>query len=210
VNLTAIQLNVSELFGDLAKAQVTDAFIMHWANEANNDIARKTECLQEIAQINVVAGTGNYPLPIDFIKEKRVTLDGKLIRRATLEYADRYYPDRDANVYNGTPHSYYFFENNIYLLPPPATSGTNNLDFWYIRYPAVLTAGGDTPEIPEQFHDDIVQYCYARALQHDESFTAAVEAMRAYEARIMVTASEVYTPDGTSYGAVRLLPGDDW
>lgn len=208
MNLSDVRTRVRELFGDTATVQLSDAMINSWANDGQLDVVRKTECLQAISQLDPVAGTEAYALPADFLRDKRVSLEGHKLRRLTLEQVEMYFPHREVDNSSGTPHSYWFWEDKIYLYPIPSTTGTDTIDLWYIKIPATLT-GSDPLTIPEQMHEDVVRFALCRAKEQDEDWRVAQSMWRDYEARVAMSMAEFNNPRADSYAVIRSLPSDD-
>lgn len=209
MNLGDIHVAVQRQFGDDVEAQIKKTDITRWANQAAIDIARKTHCLQEHAETDSVPDDGSYELPSDFIALRRVTYDNKVLLQTTLDVAD-HMTTRDMATGRGVPSEFYVWDYRLYLLPIPEVAGSGNLDIWYVRYPVPLVAVEDVPEIPEKYHEMLVQRCLSRAHQVDEDYTSAAIVMKEYEEAIMEANSEESNPSSRSYNAVRLLPGDDW
>ena len=203
-----IQSRVKNLFGDTAGAQITDAMILDWINDGQTDICRKAECLEGVQSQSIVAGTEAYNYPTDFIKEQALKVDGIKLSRLTLPSIDMLYPDRAADTYRGSPLYYFHHNRQFKLYPLPATSGTNNLVVWYIRYATTLTAGGNTPEIPSIYHEDLVRFCLWHALEQDEQWTPAQAAKQDYETRLLTTIADSQVEYSDTYPSVRALPGD--
>jgi hypothetical protein len=209
MNLGDIITRVQRQFGDESEVQITKDDIKRWVNDGQVDITRRTECLQAHSESSAVALDGTYKLPTDFLLMKRVTYDSKPVWPITPELADKFYPNRDLGESTGIPNKYWVWAGVLHLYPPPAVAGTANLDIWYVRTPATLANDGDVPEIPYHMHEDIVRYAFARAKELDEDDAKAASVMSEYEARLIQGRYETNNPQGDSYAAVRLLPGDE-
>lgn len=210
MNLGDIRTRVQRQFGDTSGAQILEADIDRWANDAQVDIVRRTEALQEKTQVNTVAGQETYPVPANFLLVKRVTHDGLLLMRTTLDELDALAGNRQEAAFTGVPKRYFVWDNEIGLYPLPEASGVSNLDIWYIRTPATLAAPADIPEIPVFQHEDIVTFCLIRAKQLNEDFDQAAKYEQEYERRLGNAMYESMWPHADEYPAVRSLPGDDF
>jgi len=208
MNLGEIKTSVKRQFGDESGAQITESDITRWANDAIRDIVRKVEITNQHRETNVVSGDGGYELPDNYMYIARVTYNNRLIRERKLQDLDLESVGVDA-VGNGEPESYYIWNNTVYLYPAPSSSGSGNLDIWYVSQPAALVSDADVPEIPTYMHEDIVRYCLARAKELDEDYQAATMFDSDYENRIMQARYEKSAQPTDSYPGVRVLPGDD-
>lgn len=209
LTLADIRLRVQRIFGDTTEVEIQIADIDKWANDAQLDIARRTDCLQAIHTIGTQVGIKSYPFAEQYISIRRVAVDGIKLARTTLEELDNTHDDRDSAYPNDTPSQYYVFANQLFLYPAPAVAGSNNIEIFYIRAPIMLVAPEQIPEIPFAYHEDIVRYCVARAKELDEEFEDANRFMEDYETRVSDARATNQWPHIDSYPAVRLLPGDD-
>ena len=210
MTLQEIMDRVTRSLGDIALTQVNATDFIAWGNHGQIRIVRETECLQGIQQTNVVAGTASYALPVDFLKYKRVTLDGKPLGFTTLEELDQYDSHRDVSNTQATPAKFYRWNQSTYLFPIPAAAGTANLDVWYIRQPAALTAIGNTPSIPVQYHETLLLYCKAKAYEQIENYDMARLVMQEFQAELAEAQYDESTPLADSYPGVRAVIGDNW
>lgn len=209
MNFGEIKIRVQRLFGDESGAQIEEADILRWANDAQLDIARHTEILKKHAETNVIAEDGSFTLPDDIIALHRVTYEGKILYHTTLERIDEQYPNLD-EVASGTPGHYYSWGNLLYIHPRPNVGSTGTLDIWYVKSPVPLVDSTSVSELPAHMHEEIVRYCVARAKELDEDWQAAQILTGDYQARLAQAKHETNAKQENSYPAVRLLPGDEW
>lgn len=205
MNLGEIITRVQRQFGDDSGAQITQADIIRWSNDAQVEIVRQTECLQIHAETDSIADDGSYDVPTDFIRLRRVTYEGIPLHRTNLEDLDG--STRGA-IAEGTPTKYYLWGEKLFLHPVPTSSGSGVLDIYYLKRPDTLVASNDVPEIPVHLHEDIVRYCLARAKELDEEDGKAQEVMSDFSLRMMQAREEQFSNEQDSYTAVRALPGD--
>lgn len=205
MNLEEIQTRVKRQFGDDSGSQITDADITRWANDAQVEIVRLTECLQIHAETNSVADDGSYDVPTDFIRLRRVSYDGEPLLRTNLEELEGLGLSLSST---GAPTRYYLWGRKIFLHPAPSSAGSGNVDIYYLKRPDVLENISDVPEIPVHLHEDIVRYCLARAKELDEEDAKAQEVMSDFSLRMMQAREEEFSNEQDSYAAVRALPGD--
>lgn len=203
-----ILTRVKNVFGDTAAVQIDDVMMLDWVNDGQTDICRKAECLESVYSTNIVVGTDAYGYPPDFIKEQRVTVNGYKVKRTTKQGLDVLYADRAVSPVNGTALFYFHYNRKFNLYPKPDVAITNGLVVWYIRNAAVLTAVGQTPEIPAIFHEDLVKFCMVKAYELDEQWSAADRKKQDYEAALMQTIYDSQNLQAESYPSVACLPGD--
>lgn len=209
MNLAGIIARVQTQFGDSSGALITSDEIKRWANDAQREIARKTECVKRHYETSAVQGDGSYTLPPGFLRDVRATFNGRKITRVTLEELDKYEGNRDADPPTGEPSRFYVWGDFVYLYPAPESPGSGNFDMFYIKLPEDMTALDQEPEVPEQYHEDIVRFCLARAKEVDEEDQKAESLMAEFEARMSQSRDEEFNRRADSYPSVRTLPGDD-
>lgn len=209
MNVSEIKRAVKRQFGDESGAQITDEDIVRWINDAQVDIVRKTELVNEHRESGAVSGDGTYELPSNFMAMARVTFDNRLLPQRLLRDLDL-----DSNgvdtVATGTPQSYYVWSNTLFLYPAPSASGSGNLDIWYVSRPTTMANDTDIPDLPVHMHEDIVRYCLVRAKELDDDYDGAKRMSEDYDSRIAQVIYESTSQPVDSYPAVRALPGDDY
>lgn len=208
MNVSELVLAVQRLFGDTAEAQVTQPDIIRWLNQGQITIARRTEVLQRHSEVNVTVGDKCYPLPADYLFVRRATFNNELMEPVAFEEIDTVVPNRDAEQSKGTPFYYYLWDDHIWLYPTPDSSGTGNLDIWYIRRPALLSGNEDEPEIPAYMHEDLVQYAVMKAKELDEDWEASSLLRQDIEQRMANSMQDAVSNQKDTYPAIRALPDD--
>lgn len=211
MQLSELITRVRKQLGDETSAEHSDSDIVGWINEAQLDIARKTETLQSHSQIDNIEDEECYGVPADFIKLRRVTYNGVLLKPTTLEKLDSFYPNRDKDgPVTGVAAYYYVWANKLYLYPAPEEAGTGLLDIWYTRAPIDLsaTAPSASPEIPIHFHRDLVVFAVAKGKEAQEEQGISNSMLDRYEVNLSQARDETLTKTNDSYPSVRELASD--
>jgi hypothetical protein len=128
--------------------RVTDADILEWLCEAQDEIALATHWYRTSSSINVVAGTKEYDLPNYClgIEEAWYNPDSRVLVPSTAEDLSNmsFYSPNWRYTPNATPIYYYVNANSaIGLHPTPDTSTTSALFLVYSSLPARPTTGAD-------------------------------------------------------------------
>lgn len=176
--VSEIATRVKRQFGDEAGAQITDADIIRWCNDAQREIAASNDLLQVIATTAVVAGTDQYTLPTDILTLRNVRYAGVKLRFLTPEESTTLIGTDTTTI--GTPTHYSIFANKIDLFPAPDTTSATNLQLYYTRQPVDVTVVGDTPELPLKYHNRIVEYCIAQAYELDDNYESYEKKMKVF------------------------------
>lgn len=200
--LAEIQTAVQRQFGDDTEAQITLTDITRWANEAQLQIARKTDTLLETVIIPTVIGTSEYALPVDFLRVDRVLYDGKVIYKTTSQDLDALNPSRNVTpVPTGVPTRFIVKRKKIVLYPAP--DSVKNVSVDIVTRPATLAVAGDIPEIPVELHPDIIRFCLARAYELDGQRVEARETMAELEQNLGWAMDETNNAYTDSYPMIR-------
>lgn len=156
-----------------------EAEIRRWINDAAQEIARRTEILQDIDTITAVAGTAEYTLGADALRVHRVEFNytGESAKRA-LEFRPFNAMDNiwwsHQDITRSAPAFYtvWGFTPNLKMrvFPVPDSGGT--LTVYFYRLPAKLatastTDASTTLDIPNGWEDLVVYYAEYRALRKD-------------------------------------------
>jgi hypothetical protein len=177
LSVADILTRVQRQFGDEAGVQVTQADVIRWINDAQREIVMQHEGLYETtATASTVAGTAEVALPADNISLQEVLYMGA----GDSSYFNLRYvtADEHASMYfdlgSGDP-VYYIRSSNGYvtLLPTPDSSLTDSIKFVYNRYSQDVAAVGDALDVPEYYHQVILEYCLMKAYEMDENWEAA-------------------------------------
>lgn len=137
----------------------------NWLNEAQARIARRLN-LRELATtttVTTVAGTTAYSLPGDFIRVEAVidqtSGNSFLLDPRPAEHL------RDLS-FSGRPQYYSLGAEGLLVWPNPDAAYT--LEARYFKNPPQMSADGDVPGIPGDYHDLLVSYALSRAYRSED------------------------------------------
>jgi hypothetical protein len=167
VLVSEIATRVKRQFGDEGGAQITDADIIRWVNDAQTEIAVANDLLQVSATTATVAGTQKYTIPSNLLILRAAKWKGIKLQPLTMEEADAIMIANTSPA--GDPTQFWQFARQIYLWPIPSANGSTDLTLYFTRQPTQVTVVGDTPELPVQYHPRIVEYCIAQAAELDDN-----------------------------------------
>ena len=177
LSVQEILTRVQRSFGDEAQAQLTQADVIRWINDAQREIATNNNLLQVKASADTVSSQNAYALPTGILRLHSVRWQGRVLQALSLAQVDELTSTADQTVAQGypvgTPMQYYIWAQQLYLYPAPQTGGTGDLSIYYTRQPVAVATVGDVPELPDAYHNRIVDYCMARAYELDENFFIA-------------------------------------
>jgi hypothetical protein len=151
------------IISDKDQLQVTDAEVMVWINAAMREVAVDNELLQSTATSTTVVNTGSYSVPTDILKLHSVKYNNQKLPVLSRKEAEEHLDNSGTAV--GNPAVCYVWAGKIYLFPAP--NAANSLVIDYTRQPVDVTAVGNTPELPVQYHNRILDYCLAQAYLQD-------------------------------------------
>jgi hypothetical protein len=164
LRVSDIAIRVKRQFGDEFGAQITDADILRWVNDAMRDIALRNNLLQVKAVTATVANQQDYTLPADMLTLHSVRYGTDKLQSLTLSEADTFMDTTSSNA--GTPVYYSQWGSTISLYPIPSDAATS-LNIYYTRQPVVVDDLSDAPELPAAYHLRLVEYCIAQAYELD-------------------------------------------
>lgn len=148
-----------------------DTQLYNWMWQGCHELAMKAWCIEAIdSSQSTVAGTQGYAYGTNVIAIKRVTVNGKKLKRITMREDDAITLSNQAVSTQGYPIYYYEFNNTIYMRPIPDAIYT--IGFWTYNDAAVITAVS-TFTIPTLFQFDLVDYCLFRMFAKDKDVDLA-------------------------------------
>lgn len=159
---------------------VTDARIDNWINVEYRELCSRY-MWPFLETATTIPGTGTIT-DVRFVQSVVHVAQARVLqwidRRALLETVS------DLST-TGAP-SYWYFENDT-LKTYPAT--TETLAVRYVKVPARLASGSDTPIVPEEFHDILVDGAVARGYKDTENWTAFNGLKPEYERQVAAMAT---------------------
>lgn len=208
-NLTVgeIATRVKRQFGDEAGSQLTDADIVRWINDAMRDIALHNNLLQVKASAAIVAGQNEYTLPADILTLRAVKYNGRSLQPLTLAEADNFIDDHENDPAGEVTH-YWLFANTLHLYRVPQTSGATLLKLYYTKQPTAVAVSGDIPEIPQQYHNQIVTYCLAQAYEMDADMESHRAKMQMFEDGVSRIKDNAEWENRDAYPSITYIPDD--
>jgi len=165
---------------DTNDALVSEASLLRFTDEAEEQSCRRMDLLYDettasVCAITIADGTKAYAIDSRITKLERVSWNGiDLPKKHESEYSGTSWRETE-----GEPTSYYVKQRSIYLHPTPdadAVSEDNALALAVFRTPETsITADTDTPEIPAEFHRDLINWVLYRVynLRDEDLFDPA-------------------------------------
>lgn len=164
-----------------------DADLNSWINEGARDVARKTECLTASSLLAVTALDRDYSITVAVVRIHRIEWQPS--------NSSQIYPleGREFNTMDGiwwtgqatrqgTPQYYatwgYPPDITIVLYPTPTVSG--NLKLFYARMPTDASGDAVAVDVPEGWHDLVMDYAEYRAFRRARMDDRAAGAYQKY------------------------------
>ena len=172
---------VQRTFGDESSAQVTQADIIRWINDAQREAVMQNEgLLTTTGFVNTVAGTDEYSLPSDcFVLLHVFVKDGASAAYYAVKWLALAEFTQQIDGWDGAGLSSYpvvFTQENrdkLTLFPLPTTSVAQGIKLIYGRYATDVVDTNSTIDLPVYLHNYVVNYCLLQAYEMDEDWEAA-------------------------------------
>lgn len=215
--VSEILTEVKRLFGDESGVQITDTDIIRWVNRAQREIVRQNEdLLQSTGLASTIAGTNEYSFPVDYLNLKALHYKpaGQTSFYALRGLSKTDFDMRIGGLGSGSsymenePIYFTVYGGKFYLYPTPAVSGSSDLKLFYSKKPATVSSGLDTPELPELYHDTLVELCLQYAYEVDEDVEAAESRASKANADMMILRDRDSWSARDTYPTITLLPED--
>lgn len=163
---------VTRSFGDEANAQITDADIIRWINDGQNEIAQAVELLEVMATTTTSSKKVDYDLPANMVTLKAVYLDDTRLENYSTQEFDEYIRKwNDGASGSGDTWVYTSWGNKVTLFPAPPSGSTLKLQI--SCFPAPVESSSDELNIPLRYHNRLVEYVLQQAYELDENYEAA-------------------------------------
>lgn len=169
---------VRTTFGDTSGAQVTDAMMIRWINDGQQEIINNNPVLKGTKYSDYIAEQTEYTFPTDAVQFiEAVYVDGRPIRNLTPQEYREYVLQMDPEVKIVSDYPAVWYERNgvITFYPKATKTYTNGLKLEYVKTPASINAISSSTylTIPDRYLNHLVDYVLAQALELDENYSAA-------------------------------------
>lgn len=215
MNVGDIITRVRRTFGDEAGVQLTDDDIIRWINDAQEHIVLRNEGLMEATAVaNTVQGTSDYPTPVDMSVLRSLQYQGYRLQGYSQNDFDNYISGYNApgslNGYGqGIPICYKIWNDIITLFPTPSESVTSGLTIFYIKHPTPVALSTDTPSVPLEYHNALVDFCLQQAYELDEDPQKVSLKEGQFEKKVMQLNDRNKWTHQDVYPSITTLPGDE-
>lgn len=188
LSVQEILTRVQRQFGDEASSQITQADVIRWINDAMREIVHKNKLLQVKAVTDSLVNVPAYALPADISKLYSVKYKGISLQPLSVAEADALIGALDVSVADGyptgTPTHYWIWAQQINLYPAPDSSVEGAVTAYYSRTPTAVADLTDIPELPDEYHNRILDYCLAQAYELDENYEVSQSKMASFEQKV--------------------------
>lgn len=169
-----------------------DPALMWHTNRVIQDISRRSKPMRDEEYMTVTVGTPDYELPARTLSVIAAIWHGTDGTRTRLrrEALDFLIENNDGT--NGVPNSFAVDDDQIYIYPEPATTGT--LRLWRYTYPAEITATTDT--LPYAGYEEVMEYgVLERCFQQINDYESASYYRNKFEEAVGSMAAQKMTED---------------
>lgn len=178
MDLSTIRTNVLDRLGvPSGDALFTTAVLNRAINAALDEIGAEHDWpwLEASETINTVAGTKTYTPNAAWVRTRELKLaDDYPLEWVTMIQLDTLYPVTEQD----RPSVFAIEQGQLYIGPTP--DGVYVLTHRYVKAEPDLSADGDTPLMPAQFHNAIVELATYIALKRSRDDVRGAAALDAY------------------------------
>lgn len=170
----------------------SDAELLRHLNRGELDFSNKTHILEDTAQLSLIQGRLDYPLPANWLSAKAVffkivntdgTFRWKRLYPTNLEKNAQQQPNfmntTDAN--QGTPQRYWVWNRSLWLDKAPDALNSTYLLLFYKSKPIALTAATQQINLDDSLSEALFEYIMWKALRKEQEFDAADEHKLEYD-----------------------------
>jgi hypothetical protein len=165
MTVTEVQTTARDLYNATGDSFFSDTLLNSLMTEACNQLAEHGNLIERTYTTTTVANQQDYAYPTNTIAIKRLTLDGKKIKRVTHRQDDALTLSNQASTQTGFPVYYTDFDYTISFRTIPDTVYTLKI---YSYNMAQSITNTSTLEIPSLWHFSIVDYLLYRMFTKDK------------------------------------------
>lgn len=182
MEISDVITRVQRQFGDESGVQVTEADVIRWINDSQQEaVLQNTFLLNNSESYITVANQQSYLLADDCIDIRviRYTEPGATssypLKYMNIKEMDEYIGNWNGLDFVGEPQVYtrsFPGTTNIRVFPVP-NHGLGLFTVEYGRYPVNVTKQADTIDLPLYLHQYVVEFCLMKAYEMDEEWESA-------------------------------------
>lgn len=150
----------------------SQAEIFELIYQAEMVLATRAHCIQALdTSTTTVSGTQSYAFPTNFISVKRVTWNGRWLKKINFNEDDVLTSLSAATTATGEPSFYYIWNNYIYLREIPNAAQT--LAIIGFKQPTALSTSpiSTSLSVPARYHTGLIDFVVAHMALKDKEFT---------------------------------------
>jgi hypothetical protein len=177
---------------ETSAAYWSDAELLRHINRAESDYANRTRILEDAAQLSLVQGRLDYPLPSNWLSAKLVLL--KLVQTDGTFRWKRLYPSniekvaqRRPNFLNttvdnqGEPEKYWIWAKNLWLDKAPDADRATQLHLFFKSKPIPLASASDSINLDDSLAEAITAYVLEHAWRKEQEYDRADDQRTTYD-----------------------------
>lgn len=170
-------MTLNEMLADLVTRigsvpEVTNTNMTPWLNQGLLTFCNAYDFhwLKKIQYGSTVINQNKYAVPAKMKRMIEVKVDSN--RYKYVPYEQRDMQPSDSKYYS-------ILNNNIFINPTPASTGSSNIEMAYVSRPTKMTLGTDAPSdtaiagLPEVYHEALVIYAFSVYNTYDEEHNEA-------------------------------------
>lgn len=200
--VSEVMTAVKRQFGDESGVQLEDSDLIRWVNDAQDVIVAKTKVTKAKSTIAATANQAAYTFPSENIHQiESIHYDSNRIPNMSFPEAEEYIFSSDPEqVAFGNPVLWYEWAGTFTFWPAP--DDTKNIDLYYTKRPARVTASTDLLSLPDKYYQDVVRYVLQQAYEMDEDLGNAQAKGQQFEASMNEFSEEDRTSQNMTYNTI--------
>lgn len=155
-----------DLYNAVGDTYFSDLQIYNWLTQAANELNTKAMLVEQYTTGATVAAQQIYSYPTNAFSIKRITINGKKIKKITNRDDDAITLSNQTATTMGWPIYYTDWAYQVWLRPIP--DGVYTIGWWTFALEPTITAVS-TLITPANFHMDLVDYALARMFMKDKN-----------------------------------------
>jgi hypothetical protein len=217
MNLGQLKESVKRQFGDEAAVQVTDADILRWLEQGQNEIViENEEILDERVLADIVANQDEYPFPTDAltirsirVKSNQDELAYKPIPSVSTSQFEKSVAGYQTILHTmDSPYIWTGHKGAFFLYPIPQVTVVDGMRILYAKKPTMPALDADVLGLPLAYHNQLLQYCLIQAYEMDENWEGAGNKLAQLQAGLNRRANRSTSEGRDVYPTITVLPED--
>lgn len=203
---TDVASHVKAQFGDEAGAQITNAEIIRWINQAQDEICNVNRVIKAKGTTDIIAGQKDYDVSgLNVRQIESISIDGTFLKGLDFPTAkETILADPDSG-HTSKPLYWYEWGGVVSLHPTPDKTAPDGITLYFTKNPTRVSNLSDYLGVPDKYYNNLLDLVLAKAYELDENWDASQMKQGSARRSLEEIGQEDLTTQHSTYSTITVL-----